>query len=71
MIEVPDDDPPVTTPEDGSTPATAEGVLLQVPPVAASLNVVLPPSHKVSVPVIAGSVASTVTVVVVWQPASK
>jgi hypothetical protein len=59
---------PVTVPVAGSIVATAVLVLLHVPPVAASVNVVLAPTHNDREPPIAGGVATTVTVVVVEQP---
>ena len=60
---------PVATPVVLSIVATVVLVLLQVPPVVASLNVVVLPIHTPGVPVI-GARGLTVMVVVVAHPAA-
>ncbi len=56
MVAVPSE-PAVTEPVTGSMLATAALVLLHVPPVTASLNVLVPPVHKSGDPRIAVGVA--------------
>jgi hypothetical protein len=63
-----DTDPPVIIPVSEPIEATAELLLLQVPPVVASATVVADPEHTESVPVIAPGSALTVITVVVGQP---
>jgi hypothetical protein len=60
---------PVTTPPD-DTVATPVLLLLHVPPVVASLNVVVEPIHSVAVPVIADTGAVILTMVVAVHPAA-
>ena len=55
---------PVTTPVDELTVATAVVPLLQVPPLVASLSVVVAPAHATAVPVIANGNGLTVIVLV-------
>ena len=55
MVTVPADGPPQTNPEDEPTVATEE-LLLHMPPVSASVNVVQVPVQMSSAPVIAGGV---------------
>jgi hypothetical protein len=65
---VPNDEPaitPVAEPAD----ATTGLLLVQVPPVTASLNVVVVPIHTIDEPVIAGGSALTVIVLVTLHPA--
>ena len=52
---------PVTTPDPGTTVATAGVSLLQVPPAVASLKVVVEPWHTVKVPVITAGKGLTIT----------
>ena len=59
---------PVTTPDDAPTVAMVLSLLLQVPPVAASSNVIVPPTHTVVRPVIAGGNGLIVTTVLAVQP---
>jgi len=59
---------PVTTPEPDATVAMAALLLTQVPPDAASVRLVLVPTHTLVLPVIAVGVRLTVTVVVVLHP---
>jgi len=70
MVAVLTDDtlPPVTSPEEIFTDATEVVLLLQVPPVVASLNVVVAPPQIKAVPVIGVANAVTVTGVVARQP---
>ena len=63
MADVPDDTPD-TTPDDTSIVAVDVLLLLQVPPVVASLSVVVDPAHTLVVPVIGVVDEFTVTVVV-------
>ena len=58
---------PETSPE-ASTVATLVVLLVHVPPVDASANVVTAPTHAVGVPVIATGAAFTVTVAVAGVP---
>ena len=58
---------PVTTPE-AFIVAVVAPPLLQVPPVVASLNVVVPGAHTVIVPVMADGTEFTVITEVVLQP---
>lgn len=60
-------DAPYTIPATASTVAIAVLLLLQVPPVVASLNIVALPAHRVVLPV-TGVIGFTVTVVVAKQP---
>ena len=66
MIVVPEVTP-VTTPE-AFIVAVVAPPLLHVPPVVASLNVVVPGAHTVIVPVIADGIVFTVTIAVAVQP---
>jgi hypothetical protein len=59
---------PVTTPVDGSIVALPGAPLIQVPPVVASNNVVVNPSHTCGMPVIAAGNGFTVTVSTEKQP---
>lgn len=61
-------DTPVTIPDALPTVALAL-LLLQVPPAVPFASVVAAPTQTVVEPVIAGSAASTVTVVIAWQEA--
>ena len=63
MVDVPADTP-ITRPVDEPIVATGVMLLLQVPPVVASLSKVVAPTHTLAVPVIAGGPEVTVTVVV-------
>ena len=56
---------PITKPVAGSMPATAGLVLLQVPPVVVSLSVVVWPTHRFIVPVIASG-SGLMAIVFVW-----
>ena len=58
---------PETAPDEMSTVAIAVLLLLHVPPLVASLNVVVLPAQTVVMPVI-GAMGFTVTVVVAAQP---
>jgi hypothetical protein len=59
---------PVTTPLAEPTVAVAVLLLLQVPPVAALLSVVAPPTQSDAVPVLVPGAALTVTVTTLRQP---
>ena len=67
MVAVPAD-MPVTIPVLRPTVAIVVELLVQVPPMDGSLNVVVAPMHIVAIPVIGGGGEVTVTVVVVAQP---
>ena len=67
MVDVPATEP-VTTPDVDKAIVALPLLLVQVPPAATSDNVVAPPSHIVSDPAIAGTVADTVTTWVAEQP---
>lgn len=58
---------PATTPAVFTVPS-AVLLLLQVPPVVASVSVVVDPAHTLLVPAIAAGVALTVTGVLIKQP---
>ena len=58
---------PLTTPPP-DTVAVGVALLLQVPPVTASLNIVDDPKHILATPVIPAGAAVTVTVLTVVQP---
>jgi hypothetical protein len=61
--------PVVTVPDDDPIVATLVLLLVQVPPVIASVNVVVaPPAHKLSVPPITAGSGFTVNGVDTWQP---
>jgi len=60
--------PPVTSPELEPIEATAITLLLQVPPIVASLKTVVVPAHMVVFPVMAAGNGFTVTVTVRIQP---
>jgi hypothetical protein len=62
---------PKTTPLAEPIVATDVLLLLQVPPVTASLRVVVAPAHKEVVPVMAVGTGLTVIVVVTAQPLDK
>ena len=64
-------EPPITTPVADPTVAIAVLLLLQVPPVEPSLNVVVKPEHTCKVPVIATGNGLTFTVTVSIQPVPK
>ena len=55
-------------PESEPTVATAALLLLHIPPVGASLNVVVEPSHTLVIPVMDDGSGLTVTSVVVRHP---
>ena len=55
---------PVTTPVDELTVATAVLLLLHVPPVVASVNVAVFPTHALMVPPIAAGLAFTDAILV-------
>jgi hypothetical protein len=59
---------PITTPVFRSIAATAELLLLQVPPRAELVNVAVEPSHIVAAPVIAPVSGVTDTVIVAGVP---
>ena len=65
MIVVVPANTPVTIPVEEPIVATVGVLLLHVPPVVASLNVVVEPSQTVNVPVIPAGDGLTVTIVVV------
>ena len=61
--------PLITSPVDAFTEATVVVLLLQVPPVVASLRCINdPPAHTVVGPVIAAGVTTTEKVIEVEQP---
>lgn len=60
---------PVTTPDDNPIVATPGLLLVHVPPVTASVSVVVPPMHIGAIPEIAGAVF-TVTIIVEVHPAT-
>ena len=62
---------PVTTPVDEPTVASAVLLLLQVPPVVASLNVEELPAQTRPAPVIAAGVGLTVSPVHAMQPVGR
>ena len=66
IIEVPVV-PPVTSPVEAPIVATVVLLLVHVPAPAASLRLVVPPAHKLSVPEI-GDIASTVTTAISGHP---
>lgn len=59
---------PVTTPDEVPMVAMVVILLLHVPPLAASLRVVVLPWHTLVIPVIAGGGGVTVTVPVIEHP---
>src|ERR1700752_3196741 len=59
---------PVTIPVAEPTLPAVGLLLLHVPPVVASVRVVLPPTHTLAVPLITPGNAFTVTTVVILQP---
>jgi hypothetical protein len=59
---------PDTMPDIVPTVAIIGLLLLQVPPVVTSDNVVVDPTHKIVVPVIADGKGFTVTVIVTLHP---
>lgn len=61
---------PVTSPEDEPMVATEGSLLLQAPPVVASVRVVVEVTQRLSEPTM-GAVAPTVTVVVTIQPGAN
>jgi hypothetical protein len=60
--------PPVNDPEVSPMVATVVLLLLHVPPVVTSINVVVVPGQILSVPVIVDGIGLTVTIVVARQP---
>ncbi len=70
ILAEPAEKPVVTTPV-GPTFAVPEALLLQVPPVVASLNVVDKPVQTVVAPVIAAGFRFTVTGTAKRQPVGK
>jgi hypothetical protein len=67
MVAVPDETP-LTTPLPVPTVATEVLLLLQVPPVVASLSVKVEATHTVEEPDIEDGAPLTVTLVVAMQP---
>ena len=67
IVAVPDIPVPVTTPVPKPTLAVPDALLVQLPGVVASLNVVVRPEHTVRVPVIAAGNGLTVTIAVIIQ----
>ena len=63
-------DTPVTVPEPDKTVAMLPVLLLQVPPVVPSANIVVDPSQAEEVPVINDGKVLTVTIEVVVHPES-
>lgn len=59
---------PATEPEPGAAVATAVLLLVHVPPVTASLKMIVKPWQTLAAPVIAEGVGRTVTVVIVMHP---
>jgi hypothetical protein len=57
---------PVTSPVEASTVATPVASLLHVPPATASLSVLVAPTQKVVVPIIANGVAGDGLTVIIW-----
>ena len=70
MVTVPADTP-VTTPVPEPTVALLVLLLLQVPPVVASVNAVVKPAHTLVVPVIEAGNGFTVTVIVGVLPETE
>jgi hypothetical protein len=62
---------PVTTPLPEPTVASDGLLLTQLPPVVASVSVVVKPRHMMPLPLMATGVALTVTGVVVKQPVAN
>src|SRR5438552_391935 len=59
---------PVTMPVEAPTVAVPVALLLQVPPLMASVRVMVAPVHTVEEPEIADGADTTVTVILVLQP---
>ena len=59
---------PLTNPDVASIVAIEVLLLVQLPPVAVSLSVVVAPAHTLAVPVMAEGNACTVTVTISAQP---
>ena len=59
---------PVTTPVPDPIVATVVALLLQVPPVTASVSVVFAPTQRAEAPMMADGVVYTCTIVVMRQP---
>ena len=68
MIVVVPDTRPLTIPVVRLTVAVAVVLLLQVPPVVISLNVIIVPAHRLELPVIAAGDGVTVIGLVTVQP---
>jgi hypothetical protein len=62
---------PVTTPLAVPIVATLMSLLIQLPPVVDSVNVVFSPAHTANTPPMASGSSLTVTIAIDWHPVER